>query len=131
MEFAELKASDLRMRPTRPGPKTDRIAIVAIDDASIASIGHWPWPRSQMARLIDALSDYKVAVVGVDVLFTEPDDFDRDHREVALKLAAEGVNESTIADSIGHSNDAALAQAISHRVSTFLAYAFESHRFGM
>jgi len=130
IEFAELEASDLRMRPARAGPKTDLVAIAAIDDASIARVGHWPWPRDQIARLVTSLSDYKVAVVGMDVLFTEPDDFDRDHREVALKLAAKGVGESTIADSLGPSNDAALADAIRQQGSTFLGYAFESHRFG-
>src|SRR5579862_840436 len=128
IEFAELKASDLRMRPARPGPKTDLVAIAAIDDASIANLGHWPWPRSQLARLVATLSDYKVAAVGIDVLFIEPDDFDHDHREIALKLAAKGVSESTIADSLGPSNDEALALAIRQQRSTFLSYAFESHR---
>jgi adenylate cyclase len=130
IEFAELAASDLRMRPARLGPKTDLVAIAAIDDFSIAKIGHWPWPRGQMARLITALSDYKVTVVGMDVLFPERDDFDRDHRQIALQLAAKGVGKSTIADTLGESNDAALARAISQQRSTFLAYAFESHRYG-
>jgi adenylate cyclase len=130
IEFAELKASDLRMRPAHPGPKTNLVAIAAIDDASIAVVGHWPWPRDHVARLITALSDYKVAVMGMDVLFTEPDDFDRDHRAIALKLGTRGISESVIADSLGPGNDADLAEALRQQGSTFLAYAFESHRFG-
>lgn len=35
---------------------SDRIAIIAIDDASIANIGRWPWPRDVHARLIDQLA---------------------------------------------------------------------------
>jgi len=130
IELAELKTSDLRMRPEQVGPKTDLVAIVAIDDASIASVGHWPWPRDRLARLIVALSDYKVAAIGMDVLLSEPDDIDRDHREVALKLGAKKVSEAAIVDSLGPGNDAVLAQAIREQGSTFLAYAFESHRFG-
>ena len=34
---------------------SDRIAIIAIDDQSIANIGRWPWSRSVHAQLIDQL----------------------------------------------------------------------------
>jgi len=130
MEYAELNAADLRMRPAHPGAATDSVAIAAIDDRSIATIGHWPWPRDRLARVIGALSDYKAAVVGVDILLTEPDDFDRDHRQLAVKLAEQGLSESAIRDSLGPSNDAALAQAISKQRSVILGYAFENHRYG-
>ena len=33
---------------------SDRIAIIAIDDQSIANIGRWPWPRDVHAQLIDS-----------------------------------------------------------------------------
>ena len=45
MEYAELNAADLRMRPAHAGAATDSVAIAAIDDQSIATLGHWPWPR--------------------------------------------------------------------------------------
>ena len=32
---------------------SDRIAVIAIDDQSIANIGRWPWPRDVHAKLID------------------------------------------------------------------------------
>jgi hypothetical protein len=35
---------------------SDRIAIIAIDDQSIANIGRWPWPRDVHAELIDKLA---------------------------------------------------------------------------
>ncbi len=79
------------MRPAHAGAATDSVAIAAIDDKSIATMGHWPWPRDRLARVIGALSDYKAAVVGVDILLTEPDDFDRDHRQLAVKLAEQGL----------------------------------------
>ena len=130
MEYAELNAADLRMRPAHAGAATDSVAIAAIDDQSIATIGHWPWPRDRLARVIGALSGYKAAVVGVDILLTEPDDFDRDHRQLAVKLAEQGLSESAISDSLGPGNDAALAQAMSKQRSVILGYAFENHRYG-
>lgn len=56
----------------RAAPPSDRIIIVAIDDASIAAIGPWPWPRAIHARAIDRIAAAKPAVVAYDVLFTEP-----------------------------------------------------------
>ena len=36
-------------------------------------MGQWPWPRAQMAKLVDALASAKVAAIGFDVLFSETD----------------------------------------------------------
>ena len=47
------------------------VRIVDIDDESIRRMGQWPWPRAQMARLVDALASAKVAAIGFDVLFSE------------------------------------------------------------
>ena len=40
---------------------SDRIAVIAIDDQSIANIGRWPWPRDVHARLIDQLAARGIA----------------------------------------------------------------------
>ncbi|MEI7512016.1 MAG: adenylate/guanylate cyclase domain-containing protein [Candidatus Uhrbacteria bacterium] len=47
------------------------IVVVAIDDASLARIGRWPWPRSSHAELIDRLSSYGVKAIAYDVNFPE------------------------------------------------------------
>jgi len=47
--------------------------IVAIDDRSLARIGQWPWPRDVMARLLDRVAARKPAVIGIDIIFAEPD----------------------------------------------------------
>lgn len=49
------------------------VVVVDIDEASLRQLGQWPWPRSQMALLIDALRQQGAAVVGLDVLMVEPD----------------------------------------------------------
>ena len=60
----------IRLNPRRP---SDRILIVAIDDASLTERGAWPWPRTQHALLLDRLTASGAAAVGFDVLFLEPD----------------------------------------------------------
>jgi len=51
---------------------SDRIAVIAIDDQSIANIGRWPWPRDVHAKLIDQLSAAKVKTVVYTAFFLEP-----------------------------------------------------------
>ena len=51
---------------------SERIAIIAIDDQSIANIGRWPWPRDVHAKLIDQLAGAKAKTVVSTTLFFEP-----------------------------------------------------------
>lgn len=50
----------------------ERIAIIAIDDQSIANIGRWPWPREVHAQLIDQLSAAGAKSIGHTAFFFEP-----------------------------------------------------------
>lgn len=47
------------------------ILIVAIDDATIDTLGRWPWRRAIHAALLDRLQGARA--VGMDVIFAEPD----------------------------------------------------------
>ncbi len=71
IQSLERKAYDLGVRATDRVP-SDRIAVIAIDDASIANIGRWPWPRDVHARLTALLAGGKAKVLGNLVFFTEP-----------------------------------------------------------
>lgn len=51
---------------------SDRIAIIAIDDQSIANIGRWPWPRDVHAELIDKLAAGKSKTIVHTAFFFEP-----------------------------------------------------------
>jgi len=51
---------------------SDRIAVIAIDDQSIANLGRWPWPRDIHAKLIDQLSAAKAKTVVHTAFFFEP-----------------------------------------------------------
>lgn len=57
-----------------PRPHGDfPVRVVDIDEASLSAIGQWPWPRDELARLADRLTDMGAAAVAFDVLFPEPD----------------------------------------------------------
>lgn len=56
----------------RAAPPSDRILLVAIDDATLAAIGQWPWRRSVHGEAIRKLAAAKPAAIAYDVLFTEP-----------------------------------------------------------
>ena len=64
-------AYDLGVRMTSKNP-SDKIAVIAIDEQSIANIGRWPWSREVHARLIDQLAAAKAKVIGNTVFFFEP-----------------------------------------------------------
>lgn len=49
------------------------LAIVAIDDISIAKMGRWPWPRSYIAEMVDTLKNYDAKVIGINLLYSESD----------------------------------------------------------
>ncbi|WKZ29633.1 MAG: adenylate/guanylate cyclase domain-containing protein [Patescibacteria group bacterium] len=68
-------------------PPSD-IVIVGIDDASIAAIGRWPWPRSVHAEMIDTLKEAGASTIGYDVTFSEPsNEADDAALEAALRRA--------------------------------------------
>ncbi|MDZ4355455.1 MAG: CHASE2 domain-containing protein, partial [Variovorax sp.] len=51
---------------------SDRIAVIAIDDQSVANIGRWPWPREVHAQLIDQLGAAGAKTVAHTAFFFEP-----------------------------------------------------------
>ncbi|MFN0161269.1 MAG: CHASE2 domain-containing protein [Burkholderiales bacterium] len=83
--------------------------IVAIDEKSISELGQWPWPRTVLARLIDAIMRHDPAAIGVDLLLSEPDRlspaalFERlgiEDPGLRRRLAALPGNDEVLADAI-------------------------------
>jgi adenylate cyclase len=57
-----------------PRVKTARpVAIVDIDEPSLAKLGQWPWPRTRIADMVANLTRLGAVVIAFDVLFSEPD----------------------------------------------------------
>jgi len=85
------------------------VVIVAIDDASLKSIGQWPWPRQVQARLISTILAGKPMSVGIDMILPEAD---RQSPEEWLRYA--GDMPAGLSDDIRKlpSHDAIFGQAI-------------------
>jgi adenylate cyclase len=66
---------DTKVRLTMPQSMDQRVAILDIDEKSLAEQGRWPWGRDKLATLMNKLFDqYGVKLVGFDVVFAEPDE---------------------------------------------------------
>lgn len=63
---------DWMIQARGPLPPPDDIAIVAIDEPSIARFGRFPWPRVLSARAIDTIAAAQPKAIGVDVLYSDP-----------------------------------------------------------
>lgn len=72
------KLNDFFFRLRRPLPVSSQVALVLIDDATLSQHGRWPWPRTQLAKLIHAVSQQQPKAIGVDVLLPEAEDEQND-----------------------------------------------------
>lgn len=66
-------AQDSAVRHTATPAASARVAIVAVDEASLTEFGQWPWPRDVVGRLVTALHEGGAAAIAFDILFPEPD----------------------------------------------------------
>jgi adenylate cyclase len=67
----EYRTLDWRFQLRGREPPSPQLVIVAIDEASLAAVGRWPWPRQTMARLLEAIEAARPALVALDILFAE------------------------------------------------------------
>ncbi len=49
-----------------------RITLVTIDEASLAEVGPWPWPRETIARLVTAIDAAGAQLQLHDIVYSEP-----------------------------------------------------------
>lgn len=49
------------------------VRILDIDDASLAALGQWPWPRTRIAEIVSKLTENGAAAIAFDVMFAEAD----------------------------------------------------------
>src|SRR5512136_1553789 len=73
IRMAELRTYDLMLDGCPAPPPSSAVALVGIDEESLAARGQWPWPRYRLAVLLDHLQQAGAAVVALDFLMPEPD----------------------------------------------------------
>jgi adenylate cyclase len=59
----------LNRAPAEAGP----IVVIDLDDKSQRRLGQWPWPRRQLAALLDRLQAAGVKLAAFDIVFAEAD----------------------------------------------------------
>ena len=91
-----------------------RITLVVIDEASIAEIGPWPWSRSDMALLVQAIDDAGAQLQIHDISYPENRPGDAEFQS-ALAAAASAVIAQVPA--IGAESDAPQAGALTHPIA--------------
>lgn len=100
----------LTLKPRAPDP-TFPVRIVDIDEASLAKVGQWPWPRSELARIVEGLADAGAKTIAIDLILAEPD------RLSPSALARQAETRSELAPIIAElaalpSNDTLLARTL-------------------
>ncbi len=93
-----------------PRPEAQaQVAVVDIDEPSLARLGQWPWPRSTLAALLDRLAEAGAATIAFDIIFPEADRTSLLTQAELLRKA--GATVSLPSDLAG-SNDVLFAEAI-------------------
>ena len=72
LERLELLLYDVRYQIHGKDGSPQETVIVGIDDKSIEKVGRWPWDRSRIASIVDALKNMGAKVIVMDIVFSEP-----------------------------------------------------------
>ncbi len=88
------------------------VRIVDIDEASLAKLGQWPWPRTKVAKLVAQLRDLGASAIVSDFIFAEPDRTSpawlasewKDKPEVSSVLAMLPDHDTALATEFGRGN---------------------------
>jgi adenylate cyclase len=70
LQTLELKTYDMRLRGLESAPPR-HVTIAAIDEASLARLGRWPWSRTTFAALAERLDKLGARVIAFDLFFPE------------------------------------------------------------
>src|SRR5882724_10295747 len=104
--FDTFQRIDPRVKTARP------VAIVDIDEKSLAKLGQFPWPRTRIADLVTHLTRLGAVVIAFDTIFSESDRLNPDvaaetfrnlDEETRAKLRALPSNDQILADTMRRS----------------------------
>ncbi|MDP3231006.1 MAG: serine/threonine-protein kinase [Acidovorax sp.] len=133
VERLDLRLYDAATRVSTPAPLAE-IAIIGMDDASVAALGPLPWSRDVHARLIDKLAAAGAKTIVYTTSFSAPQSESGLHqiRKIKAALASAGDN-SPLAVELSRAvleaesaldTDARLASSIQKAGNVFLASSY-------
>lgn len=94
----QMRIADTYFRTAPPPLQPSSVVLVLIDDESLREYGRWPWSRAKIAELVRNLDRAEARVIGLDILFSEPQSAGAD-RELADALREN--RRTVIVDKIG------------------------------
>lgn len=100
----ENKIKDLMFKARGEIKGDENIIIIDIDERSLKELGQWPWSRDVVSTLLQNLAEYEVGIVGLDIVFAEPDNSSPKKVFQKLGLSSEGVvdYDMLLAETIGN-----------------------------
>ena len=54
-------------------PNTNNVIVIDIDEKSLQELGQWPWSREKISKILNNLTDSKIGLIGMDIVFAEED----------------------------------------------------------
>src|ERR1700681_1381817 len=120
--FDTLQRIDPRVKTAKP------VAIVDIDEKSLAKLGQWPWPRTRIADLVANLTKLGAVVIASDLVFAEPDRLNPDvaadtirnlDDDTRAKLRALPSNDRIFADAMRRSRVVLGESGLPHVISEY------------
>jgi len=128
----ETASLDLRFRLRGVVPPGQEIAVVLVDDRSLAALGRWPLSRSLFAKAVGLLDQAGAKAIVFDMLFAEPDQPIPPAIRDAARDAAEGLPpgydaklQGALAQLAGIDPDGDFANAIKASGRVLLPIAFD------
>ncbi len=101
----------LVLRP-RPIDTAFPVKIVDIDEASLAAVGQWPWPRTRLAEIVTKLKDAGAASITFDLVMPESDRMSPDALVGVLGAQVPGLASALRELAAVPTNDAVLGAAV-------------------
>jgi len=127
------RVADAMFRWRGPLKTTGSVVIIDIDEKSLQAIGQWPWPRDIVAQLIRQILAAQPRVIGLDIMFVEPDRTSPmryvDELQQIFNIQLPSLKNAAIAPEVLN-HDLALGSAVASG-PTVLGYAFQLYDDGL
>jgi adenylate cyclase len=66
------KSVDFRLKSRGERSGSPQVALLAIDEKAVSTVGRWPWPREVTAKAVDNAIKLGAKVLAFDIVFSEP-----------------------------------------------------------
>jgi len=125
LHLFDLKMVDVRHLLRGPLAPAPEVVIVAIDEDSLAALGRWPWPRTRLAGLVDAIDQAGPSAIGLDIVFDTRDEaIDMALVDDAIK-AAPNRSARAVFEQVQGAGDRRLSETLRRSGHAVLAFFFE------